>query len=221
MCLYSFSLAFPGIRTRFDRNPWKSESANRKENDSKSKLYFLTVTLLMYRAEKLHVLDHFTTQGRILCLLPLRPTVASAGWSHSSPYPQRMCTGVTAFCCMTDCPVPVLCCWARQGLGGSRWWGRILLPCNVFSCQMCSLKDLLRVGSSVTLLSPCRVFHFSSTEGKCWILMKRTMINTTVRLSAKQAWEKATCYQAECKIWKCLRFFTFFFIKRPTNELVL
>lgn len=57
-----------------------------------------------------------------------------------------------------------------------------------------SLKGLLCVGLTVTLLFSHHVFHFSSTDGKYWILMKRRIINTTVRLSAKQkAWKKATC----------------------------
>lgn len=37
-------------------------------------------------------------------------------------------------------------------------------------------------GFTITLQFVLYVFHFSSTEGESWILMKRMIINTTVRL---------------------------------------
>lgn len=41
---------FLGFRTRFDRNTWKSESANRKENNSEGEFSFLSV--VWYKVEQ-------------------------------------------------------------------------------------------------------------------------------------------------------------------------
>ena len=68
-----------------------------------------------------------------------------------------------------------------------------LLLCNVFIVKCIKCERL--VCSMLDLLGPF-YFHFmyfycSSTEGKYWILMKRMIINTTVRLSAKEkAWKR-------------------------------
>lgn len=49
---------------------------------------------------------------------------------------------------------------------------------------------MLYVGFTVTRHFSHDVFHFSSTEGKCWILMKRMIIDTTVRLPNERPGER-------------------------------
>lgn len=139
VCLSTFCLTFLGIRTRFDRNSWKSESANRKENNSEGEFSFLNV--MLYKVEQQNCRCGTSSGWKFVFAPPALPWWV-LGFHQGSP----------------AAPGP-----GRAFIATCMDWERLVPACIYHDPSL-------------------YLFHSSSTEGKCWILMKRMIINTTVRL---------------------------------------
>lgn len=102
VCLSTFCFTFLGIRTRFDRNSWKSESANRKENNSEGEFSFLNV--MLYKVEQQSCTCGTSSGWKFVFAPPALPWWV-LGFHQGSP-------AAPGASLAQLCPVP----WARQGL---------------------------------------------------------------------------------------------------------